>query len=103
VRPPVPDRLPPRPIKVARVIEARPADAFDDLRDLSTRARVSWHLEPTAEGTLVRLRVAVGEAARADRLPFAIGGRRWLHRRLRPVLRTLAQAPAGIPAAAPAS
>jgi Polyketide cyclase / dehydrase and lipid transport len=160
----VPDRLSPRPIEVARVIEARPADTFDYLRDLEnhwriagrfvevmslsgpagardggvlrvhgpcglrrtvrtrvtelnrpasivglaeagerTRARVSWHLEPAAEGTRVTLRVAVGEVAGADRLLLAVGGRRWLQRRLRLVLRALDQAPAGVPATAPAS
>ncbi len=163
MRPPVPDRPPPRPIEVARVIEARPAHAFDYLRDLEnhwriagrfmevlslsgppgahdggllrlhgpcglrrtvrtsiaeldppesivgvaeagqrTRARVSWHLEPAGEGTRVTLRVAVDEAARADRLLLALGGRRWLRRRLRLVLRALAQTPAGVRATAPA-
>ena len=160
----MPDRLLPRPLEVARVIDARPAIAFDYLRDLEnhwriagrfvqvmslsgppgardggllrvhgpcglrrtvrtrvteldppgsivgmaeagtrTRARVSWHLEPAGEGTRVTLRVAVDDAARADRLLLGLGGRRWLHRRLRRVLRTLAQAPAGVPAAAQAS
>jgi len=67
-----------------------------------TRARVSWHLEPAGEGTRVTLRVAVDEAARADRLLLALGGRRWLRRRLRLVLRALAQTPAGVRATAPA-
>jgi polyketide cyclase/dehydrase/lipid transport protein len=160
----VPDRLPSRPIEVARVIEAQPADAFGYLRDLEnhwriagrvvevmslsgppgsrdgallrvhgpcglrrtvrtritelnppasivglaeaggrTRARVSWHLEPAAEGTRVTLRIVVGEVAGADRLLLAVGGRRWLQRRLRFVLRALDQAPTGVLATAQAS
>jgi hypothetical protein len=41
VRPPVPDCLPPRPIEVARVIEARPAHAFDYLRELENHCRIA--------------------------------------------------------------
>ena len=160
----MPERLPARPIEVARVIDARPTVAFDYLRDLEnhwriagrfvevlglsgppgahdggilrvqgpcglrrtvrtrvteldppesivgvaeagerTWARVSWHLEPAGEGTRVTVRIAVEKAGRGDRLLLTLGGRRWLQRRLRRVLRTLAQAPDGVPAAAQAS
>jgi uncharacterized protein YndB with AHSA1/START domain len=51
----------------------------------ATRADVAWGLEPHEQtgGTRVTITVALRTAAWHDRLLWALGGRRWLARRLR--------------------
>lgn len=47
-----------------------------------TLVRVAWNLAPAPEGTLVALDLVVERAAPLDRALLALGGRRWLERRL---------------------
>lgn len=57
----------------------------------STRARVTWTLEPAAAGrTHVGLAASVEQAALLDRLLLALGGRVWMRRRFAHGLRRLA-------------
>ena len=44
--------------------------------------RVAWNLAPAPRGTRVALELVVERAALLDRVLLAIGGRRWLERRL---------------------
>jgi hypothetical protein len=55
----------------------------------TTRATVSWHLEPAPGGTSVELGVRVDRASWSDGLVLALGGRAWLRRRLGRALRRL--------------
>jgi hypothetical protein len=55
----------------------------------TTRATVSWHLEPAPGGTSVELGVRVDRASWRDGLVLALGGRAWLRGRLQRALRRL--------------
>jgi hypothetical protein len=55
-----------------------------------TLGRVRWELESVGDGTEVTLSAEILRAGPGDHLLLALGGRRWLHRRLAATLDRLA-------------
>src|SRR3954469_24102510 len=72
------------------VVAADPPSRFVGRATLGTTiGRVAWEIRPSGPGSLVSLSAEVERASAADRLLFALGGRRWLRRRFANVLATL--------------
>lgn len=66
-----------------RVLRATAPVALEGSATLgATSARVSWALQDRGGATQVRLEAEVERASALDRLLLALGGRRWLRRRL---------------------
>jgi hypothetical protein len=72
--------------RIARAVE--PADGVGGVIEgtaetpRGTLVRVAWNLAPAPGGTLAALDLVVERATPLDRLLLALGGRRWLERRL---------------------
>jgi carbon monoxide dehydrogenase subunit G len=76
-----------------RVVATEPARSMTGTADLSggTQALVRWTLTPESGETRVELAARLEKAGVLDRLLLAMGGRRWIRRRFRSILQTLAQ------------
>jgi uncharacterized protein YndB with AHSA1/START domain len=75
-----------------RVLAAEPPQLIVGLAEigLGTRAYVRWRLAPQAGATRVTLEAAIDRVGPLDRVALALGGRRWLKRRLDTVVARLA-------------
>lgn len=81
------------PLGVSRTVHTRvlAAEAPDCLRGRAevggkTRAAITWSLSEDGEATQVSLRAEVERMGALDRALWALGGRRWMHRRFDAVL-----------------
>ena len=81
------------PLGVSRTVHTRvvAAEAPDRLRGRAeiggtTRAAITWSLSEDGEATRVGLRAEVEGMGALDRALWALGGRRWMHRRFDAVL-----------------
>lgn len=73
-----------------RVVTADPPHSIEGTAAIGrTRARVRWSLEPSGEGTLIRLTARVERAGALDHVLLALGGRWWLRRRFGAVLQRM--------------